>query len=150
MPDFEIFLIEDNPDDATMATRILKAAAEAGKFGELTFRIFRLSVLGELAPALKQTTPDIILLDLHLPDISDFQALPLTIALCPQAQIIVLSGLPCEAVSSATQLYSDCRYASKDPARIYELIDMVQLAMLESARRKERLEKANINDGVTK
>jgi signal transduction histidine kinase/DNA-binding response OmpR family regulator len=82
-----VLLVEDNPGDADLVRFALEEGAEAGAF-ELD-HVARLSVaLARVA----ESTPDVILLDLSLPDASGLDGLRRLNEAAPDIPVVVLTG----------------------------------------------------------
>jgi GAF domain-containing protein len=82
-----ILLIEDNPGDARLLQEMLVEAKG------LSFELEQREQLSTGLEWLAEGNPDVILLDLSLPDSQGFDTVTQVLAQAPQAPIIVLSGL---------------------------------------------------------
>ena len=83
-----VLLVEDNPGDADLVRLALEEGAEAGAF-ELD-HVARLSAA--LARVAEPTPPDVILLDLSLPDASGLDGLRRLNEAAPDIPVVVLTG----------------------------------------------------------
>ncbi|MEQ8842696.1 MAG: PAS domain S-box protein [Acidimicrobiales bacterium] len=82
----EVLLVEDSPGDASLIR---------SQLGSETTGEVRSTVAGSLAEALQQLDRgrfDCVLLNLELPDASDFEGLEAILAACPGMPVVVLTG----------------------------------------------------------
>jgi DNA-binding response OmpR family regulator len=89
----EVLVVED---DVSMQ-RMVEAVFKSATFGEYLVR--RASSLGEAVRAAGGMTPDLILLDLDLPDAKGLEAVRSLLASAPQAAIVVLTANRDEALA---------------------------------------------------
>jgi GAF domain-containing protein len=82
-----ILLIEDNPGDARLLQEMLVEARG------LSFELEQRESLSTGLEWLAEGNPDVVLLDLSLPDSQGFNTVTQVLAQAPQAPIVVLSGL---------------------------------------------------------
>ncbi|MEU5541266.1 SpoIIE family protein phosphatase [Streptomyces sioyaensis] len=98
-----LLLVEDDAGDALLVEEYLNDT-------ELPVSLTWVQTLGEARTYLSGRTPDCVLLDLHLPDASGTSAVQSMQSLCPDAAVIVLTGLDetragLEAVAAGAQDY---------------------------------------------
>jgi len=92
-----ILLVEDNlPDQELVAQYLRDIRGPRTAAPQLT----RCGLLANAVDHLKHHTPDIVLLDLNLPDARGLSALDEVIAVAPTVPIVVLTGLDDEQVST--------------------------------------------------
>ncbi|AXO35415.1 PP2C family protein-serine/threonine phosphatase [Micromonospora chalcea] len=87
-----VLLIEDDPGDALLTRELLSDSGISNRFTQA-------SSLKEAAAA--PTTPDCVLLDLHLPDCQGLEALGRVLHRWPDAAVVVLTGLDDAATRTA-------------------------------------------------
>jgi DNA-binding NarL/FixJ family response regulator len=80
-----VLLIEDNPNDAERITKALEAA-------DMQLAVERVETVDDLAAALKEFKPDVVLSEHTLPRIGFRQALETMSSLRPQTPLIVVTG----------------------------------------------------------
>lgn len=85
MSPIHIVHLEDDPADAELVQARLEAAG-------LSYQITHVQTGAEFNEALRQSTPDIILADFHLPMYDGMSALRLTQEICPTVPFIFVSG----------------------------------------------------------
>ncbi|QMU73839.1 PP2C family protein-serine/threonine phosphatase [Streptacidiphilus sp. P02-A3a] len=100
---YRILLIEDDPGDALLVEELL---TDTGLAHDLRWKQTLADALADLA----EDTPDCVLLDLNLPDASGIPAVGAVQKACPNAAVIVLTGLAephagIRAVASGAQDY---------------------------------------------
>jgi signal transduction histidine kinase len=88
-----VLLVEDNLGDARLLREYLNEA------GLLSAGFKQVGRLAEACAYLEESTPDVILLDLSLPDAHGMGTLTQTLAAAPTVPIIVLTGLNDETVA---------------------------------------------------
>jgi diguanylate cyclase (GGDEF)-like protein len=81
-----ILLIEDNPSDVQLFEQILRGTNTA------RYSVATASRLSEVRPLLNGQLPDIVVLDLNLPDAKGLQTLRRVMEEVPQTPVIVLTG----------------------------------------------------------
>lgn len=92
----DVLLVEDNPADAAAIGRQLDNGEPAGEV--------RLRACGTLAlgiEAARAAPPDVVLLDLNLPDSGGLDTVRAFAAACPELPVVVLTGLDDEATGLA-------------------------------------------------
>lgn len=90
-------LVEDDDTYARLVARALQRSS-----GGAAFTLFRVGDLGEAFAALKQAHPDVIVLDLNLPDSSGLDTLLRIRAAHPDTAVVVLTGLDDEELGMQT------------------------------------------------
>jgi signal transduction histidine kinase len=81
----KILILEDNPDDAGLALRVLKKS-------ETDFDYRMAENKADYISALNEFQPDVILSDHSLPGITSEEALPIAKEICPQSVFILVTG----------------------------------------------------------
>jgi len=129
---YQILHLEDNPRDASLVQDILVA-------DDFPCDIFVVAYKQEYLKAIKNKLYDLILCDFNLPDYDGASALALARELCPDTQVIILSGAmnPEEAVECLKNGAID--YILKD--RTERLPSAVRRAIKEKNENRKRLEK---------
>ena len=90
----KVLLVEDNPADARIILELLKGAPRG------PFELRRAGQLGEALLALREPTPDVMLLDLALPDSQGLETLAKTQAQARgEFPIVILTGLNDAAIA---------------------------------------------------
>lgn len=84
--DLRILLVEDNPGDAGLIRHALKDAYES------RFELVHYTSLTEALEYLSQAHPDVIVVDLGLPDVCGIDVVKLTRAGAPATPVVVLTG----------------------------------------------------------
>ncbi len=93
-----VLLIEDNPGDARLLKEHLTEASGRGAFG-VQFALTVVDRLSEGKKRIEQQAPDVVLLDLSLPDSHGLDTFDQLAASAPSLPIVVLSGLDDSAVA---------------------------------------------------
>ena len=88
-----ILLVEDNPGDARLLRETLREAHS------LPFHLVHASRLSEALELVVTEPPDVVLLDLSLPDAHGMETVARMLRAAPEVPIIVLSGLADETVA---------------------------------------------------
>ncbi|HEX2081393.1 MAG TPA: ATP-binding protein [Longimicrobium sp.] len=88
-----ILLVEDNPGDARLLRETLRDAES------LRFELVLADRMAEALERLAGETPDVVLLDLSLPDAHGMETVATMLRAAPDVPIIVLSGLSDETVA---------------------------------------------------
>jgi len=89
----EVLLVEDNPGDARLIERML-ARSGAG-----TFHVRPVERISQALEQLRQAIPDVVLLDLRLPDIQGIDTFLRLQEQTPQVAVIVLTGISDEELA---------------------------------------------------
>lgn len=82
----EILVVEDDP----LIQRLIEAVFKAATLG--AFLVRRASTLEEGITATRTITPDLVLLDLDLPDAKGLEGVRAMLALAPQAAVVILTS----------------------------------------------------------
>lgn len=82
-----VLLVEDNPGDTRLVREYLKEAKQE------TFRLLDVKTIRDALEALRANKPDVILLDLSLPDASGTEGYTRLANAAPGVPIIVLTGV---------------------------------------------------------
>ena len=88
-----VLLIEDNPGDARLMQMYITESSLGG------FKVEVVDRLSKAKFALDKARPEVVLLDLSLPDSRGLETFERARKLCPQVPIIVLTGLDDETVA---------------------------------------------------
>jgi len=88
--DLGVLLVEDNPGDARIVCELLGESSEPRYVVEQVSRLGEIE--GKLGGKLENKRPDVILLDLHLPDSAGLATLEHVRALDGEIPIVVLTG----------------------------------------------------------
>ena len=89
----KVLLVEDNPGDARLLEEFLKLSDQ-------TFSVFREADLSSALCRLDEQHPDVILLDLNLPDSSGVDTVLQVCQQAPGVPVVVLTGLNDEATAT--------------------------------------------------
>lgn len=89
----KILVVEDNPGDARLLREFLREAAPDA------YDVRVASRLDEALAALASEPPDVVLLDLSLPDSSGIETVQATLERAPETPIVVLTGLADERMA---------------------------------------------------
>lgn len=87
----EVLIVEDDP---TM-TRLVEAVFRAATLGE--YLVHRAPTLGDAIKAAMEVGPDLILLDLDLPDAKGLEGVRSLLAIAPRAAMVILTASTDEA-----------------------------------------------------
>lgn len=134
-----VMVIEDNPDDALLLSVLLEELP-----GD-PCRLLRASTLAQAVQLAGQVRPEVILLDLNLPDSSGIETLTRIAQHCPDIPVIVLTGDDNERLAMAAVRNGAQDYLVKGRVDSWTLIRTIRhsherhrlLAELETARRRE-------------
>jgi predicted DNA binding protein/DNA-binding NarL/FixJ family response regulator len=161
----DVLLIEDNPGDARLIEEML-ADAEAllrrvdlGSSTAAGARIHHVQRLSDGIDRLSESTPDVVLLDLALPDSDGLDTLAAVVEAVEFAPIVVLTGLRDEQLGIEAIQRGAQDYLVKDEVTADLLVRSIHHAIernrqeREHTRRREQLEALNrlnrIGHGVT-
>lgn len=119
-----LFLCDDNPEYRALARAVLEPRHEiVGEAGDGVEAL-------ELAP---KASPDLVLLDLNMPRMGGYEALPRLREILPDAKIVVLtSGRAEDEQGRAIEAGADAFLVK--PASILALADAVEIAMASDRR----------------
>ncbi|HWA57731.1 MAG TPA: GGDEF domain-containing response regulator [Gemmatimonadales bacterium] len=134
-----VMVIEDNPDDALLLSVLLE------ELPGYPCRLLRASTLAQAVQLAGQVRPEVILLDLNLPDSSGIETLTRIAQHCPDIPVIVLTGDDNERLAMAAVRNGAQDYLVKGRVDSWTLIRTIRhsherhrlLAELETARRRE-------------
>ncbi|WP_176525226.1 ATP-binding protein [Caenispirillum bisanense] len=87
-----ILLVEDNPADARFVQLMLAEGTTA------RYVVTEASSLAAARAHLAAHVPDVVLLDMHLPDSRGMPTVEAVVALCPETPVVVLTGLDDEEI----------------------------------------------------
>lgn len=82
-----ILLVEDNPADAKLVQLMLADGAKS------RYVVTEAHTLAAARAHLDAHVPDVVLLDMHLPDSRGIPTVEAVVALCPETPVVVLTGL---------------------------------------------------------
>jgi signal transduction histidine kinase len=95
LPVTKLLLVEDNPGDAGL----VRLALEEASGPEWKFEMLRVERLSEAVEALKQSSFDLVLLDLSLPDAHGFDTVVRMRNAAPTLPIVIMTGLDDQALA---------------------------------------------------
>ena len=131
-----VFLVEDNPADARHVRLLLAEAGQTDKpFGFDVRPVERLAAAEE---ALEKTKPDVVLLDLSLPDAQGMEAVRRIREIAPAVPIVVMSGLTDEKVAIEAVQEGAQDYLVKGTVERQLLVRAIDYA-IERSRSREAL-----------
>ncbi|GAB3040291.1 ATP-binding response regulator [Natronobiforma cellulositropha] len=95
--DIDLLIVEDNADDARYVSRLIHESAtnDGGEGGDGLLEITSIDHVDRLGDALEYVrthAPDVILLDLQLPDSSGLETVETMVASTPAVPVVVLTG----------------------------------------------------------
>src|SRR3990167_7132807 len=88
-----IFIVEDNPDEVFLIRQILSRAPET------RFEVTVAATLEEALPQLRAHQPDLLILDLNLPDSGGIETFQRVFSVYPTLPIIIATALPDKGVA---------------------------------------------------
>jgi len=132
----KVLLIEDNPGDARLISAMLceKAGTE--------FEVAWVDTLNAGLLSITHVRPDIVLLDLMLPDSVGIGTLKTTLSHAPHTPVIVLTGMEDETIAISAVRYGAQDYIVKADLERALLVRALRYAM-ERKRSEEELQKAH-------
>jgi signal transduction histidine kinase len=86
MEALRVLLVEDNPGDARLIRELLREAAEE-------FDLAHVDRISSAVEAVDASPPDVVLLDLSLPDAQGMVSLQRMLEAAPEAAVVILTGL---------------------------------------------------------
>src|SRR5689334_20301909 len=96
MPAIKILSVEDDDDDADVLARALQCASGH------EYELHRTHSLGEMPNAIAKTQPDLILLDLHLPDARGADTIHGAMRYAADIPVLVLTGSGSEQIGQSS------------------------------------------------
>jgi len=133
---YRVMLVEDNPGDARL---VREALAEHPAF---SFQVAHFTRVDLALRFLEKDSVDVILLDLHLPDVEGLDGLTRIVAAAPNLPVVMLTGMDNEAVGLSMVQQGAQDYLVKgtvDPAMLVRTIRqaMERKAMSDRVRDSE-------------
>lgn len=131
---FQILLVEDNPGDARLIRAVLDEA------GGGRFEVRHAQTLREALALLAASAPDVVLLDLNLPDEQGVETVARVNGAAPRIPIVVLTGTTDEALALRAMEHGAQEYLVKGRVEGAHLVRALRHAVVrkravESARR---------------
>src|SRR3954468_1112391 len=126
-----LLMLDDSADDLTLIERELRR-------GGIDFVARQVHTKEEFSEALRQFSPDLILADYVLPGLNGLQALKIALQICPQAPVILVSGLLGEERAIEALKSGATDYILKD--RLARLTPAVRRALDEVQQRQKRMQ----------
>ena len=131
-----VLIVEDNPADLRLVIEML------GESGSPAFKTAQAGRLGETLKLLEHEKPDVILLDLDLPDSSGFEGLEKVVARSPLVPVIVLTGRADEAIGLQALQKGAADYLVKGQISSNLLVRAIRYS-IERKNKKAELRKLN-------
>lgn len=119
-------LVEDEPADAELIALQLEEVVQG--WGVASIRLDHVASVSAACSALRESTPDVVILDLFLPDSRGLDALHLVRAASPSVPIIVLSGMADQSLALEALRAGAQDYVLKPPPDGYILSRIVRYA----------------------
>jgi diguanylate cyclase (GGDEF)-like protein len=138
----EILHVEDNPGDARLVKELLVES------GLQQFDLIRVARVAEAEAMLGSMKPDVILLDLSLPDCNGLETLHRMRRLAKEMPIIVMSGLGAESLAIQAVRDGAQDYLVKGSMDSFRLARAIRYAM-ERHRRFAKLHTRSFTDELT-
>lgn len=138
----DVLLVEDNPGDASLFKTVL-AECQAPKFD-----ILHLESLGEALAHLVKQAPDVVVLDLGLPDAHRMDAVQKIRSQAPSVPIVVLTSVEDESLGMATVKHGAQDYLVKGQLDA-RLLMRTLLYAIERHRIQTALETESVIDELT-
>jgi DNA-binding response OmpR family regulator len=131
----EILVVEDEVDVQRLVEVVFRVAAPGG------FLVRRAGTLEEAIRAVLGMMPDLVLLDLHLPDAQGLEALKALRDLAPQAAIVVLTSNTDEALA-----FEGIKLGAQDwlvkGGDLHRILPRASIFAVERQRQRRALEEA--------
>lgn len=134
-----ILLVEDSPNDALLLRKSLQAAAPD------VYAIQHVFSLRDALRALADTVFEVVLLDLHLPDVVEFSGLQNILQSAPRVPVIILTGHHDEAMAVRGVEMGAQDYLFKDNSGGAEIKRAIQYAIKRKQLEGELAAKANFD-----
>ncbi len=119
-------LVEDSPSDAEVIIERLASASSATPTAPV--RLIHASSVAAALVVLREATPDVVILDLSLPDAHGLEALRRVRAAAPGAPVIVLSGMADQAIALEALRAGAQDYVLKPPPDGHSLVRILRYA----------------------
>ena len=138
----EILVVEDEVDVQRLVDVVFRVAAPGG------FLVRRAGTLAQAIQAVMGMMPDLVLLDLHLPDAQGLEALKSLRDLAPQAAIVVLTSNTDEALA-----FEGIKLGAQDwllkGGDLHRLLPRASIFAVERQRQRRALEEMieRLNEG---
>jgi len=138
----EILVVEDEVDVQRLVEVVFRVAAPGG------FLVRRAGTLADAIKAVMGMMPDLVLLDLHLPDAQGLEALKALRDLVPQAAIVVLTSNTDEALA-----FEGIKLGAQDwllkGGDLHKILPRASIFAVERQRQRRLLEEAveKLNEG---
>ena len=131
----EILVVEDEVDVQRLVEVVFRVAAPGG------FLVRRAGTLEQAIKAVMGMMPDLVLLDLHLPDAQGLEALKALRDLAPQAAIVVLTSNTDEALA-----FEGIQLGAQDwllkGGDLHKILPRASIFAVERQRQRRALEEA--------
>lgn len=127
----EILVVEDEVAVQRMVDVVFRAATD-------DFLVRRAGTLADAVNAIRWMTPDLILLDLELPDAKGLEAVAALLAMAPQAAIVILTANQDEAMAHEAIRLGAQDWLQKD-ADLQRLLPRAVTFAVERQRRRTGL-----------
>lgn len=146
----QIVLIEDDDLDAEIVVRALRTAAASRGVGTEEFALKRYRTIAEAVDQIPQSTPDVMLVDIHLPDCQGLDTITRILDVASETPVIALTGMDDEqfaidAVRTGAADYLNKSQVTRSSLRrsIYYAIERRQfIDRLKAAEREQVAAKA--------
>ncbi len=137
-----IFIVEDNPDEVFLIRQILSRAPET------RFEVTVAATLEEALPQLRAHQPDILILDLNLPDSGGIETFQRVFAVYPKLPIIIATALPEKGVALEAIYAGAQDFLVKGQYQENTLLRSIDYA-LERSRLQGEIRTLSLTDGLT-
>lgn len=119
--DASVLVVEDNADDARVITRVLQ-----------NFGIRRMSVVSTGEEAIAESmehTSEVVLMDYGLPGMNGLRVLERIKEMCPETEVIIMTGLGDERTAVRAMKLGASDYISKDDMLTAGVVNSLQAAL---------------------
>lgn len=137
-----VLLVEDDPQDVIIVRRFLNRARRR------RFSVSHVTRLEDLPDALQVSVPDVLLVDLTLPDASGLEMVQAATRFAPDTPLIVLTGVEDEGLGLQAMQYGAQDYLVKGECDARELERAIVYA-IERKRLIRQIEHAAMYDALT-